>query len=89
MDQCHWYQNNCRGELSLAPGVFPPWDAKPKEEGNPMGSADEYRRHAAECVRLAQQIANTRDKSLLLAMAQMWIRLAQQAHHRQKEPSEV
>jgi hypothetical protein len=44
-----------------------------------MTSSEEYRRHAGECVRLAQQIRNARDKALLLAMAETWLRLAEQA----------
>ena len=42
-------------------------------------SRDEYRRHAAECVRLAQKVQNPRDKALLLVMADSWIRLAEEA----------
>jgi hypothetical protein len=33
-----------------------------------MASSEEYRRHAGECVRLAQQIQNAKDKAMLLAM---------------------
>ena len=49
-----------------------------------MASSDEYRRHASECVRLAQQAENANDKALLLRMAETWLRLAQQAESREK-----
>jgi hypothetical protein len=57
-------------------------------EGNClMASADEYRRHASECVRLAQETQSPTDKALLLRMAETWLRLAQQAENRgQKTP---
>jgi hypothetical protein len=48
-----------------------------------MASSGEYRRHASECVRLAQQ----NDKALLLRMAETWLRLAQQAESRNKKPN--
>jgi hypothetical protein len=47
-----------------------------------VGSRDDHRRHAAECVRLAQKVQNPRDKALLLAMADCWIRLAEEAAKR-------
>jgi hypothetical protein len=43
-----------------------------------MASAEAYRRYAAECVRVAQQTDSPSDKALLLGMAEMWIRLAEQ-----------
>jgi hypothetical protein len=52
-----------------------------------MASADEYRRHASECVRLAQQTQSQSDKALLLRMAETWLRLAEQAENRgRKKP---
>jgi hypothetical protein len=52
-----------------------------------MASADEYRRHARACVRLAQDAQSPSDKALLLRMAESWLRLAEQAEKReQKKP---
>jgi len=52
-----------------------------------MASADEYRRHASECVRLAQKTQSPGEKALLLRMAESWLRLAEQAEKRgQKKP---
>jgi len=48
-----------------------------------MASADEYRRHASECVRLAQEAQSAGDNSLLLRMAETWLRLAEQAEARE------
>ena len=47
-----------------------------------MASAQEYRRHASECVRLAQEAQSASDKALLLRMAETWIRLAERAEER-------
>jgi len=50
-------------------------------------SADDYRRYAGECVRLARNAQASSDKALLLTMAQSWLRLAEQAESRaQKKP---
>jgi hypothetical protein len=52
-----------------------------------MPSGDDYRRHASECVRLAQNSQNPADKALLLKMAETWLRLAEQAEGREsKDP---
>jgi hypothetical protein len=40
-----------------------------------MGSLD-FQKFAEECLRLADQVQSVEDKSVLLAMAQAWIRLA-------------
>jgi hypothetical protein len=47
-----------------------------------MPSAEDYRRHASECIRLAQNAQNPGDKALLLRMAESWLRLAEQAEAR-------
>ena len=44
-----------------------------------MSLAEEYRRYAAECVRVAQQIHNPNDKAMLLDMAEKWRSLADKA----------
>ncbi len=53
-----------------------------------MPPADDYRRHASECVRLAQNAQNPGDKALLLKMAETWLRLADQAQDRESKKSE-
>jgi hypothetical protein len=40
---------------------------------------EEYRRHAALCLKLANETTEARGKSALIDMAQAWIRLAEQA----------
>jgi Tfp pilus assembly protein PilX len=47
-----------------------------------MALADQYKRRAAECVRMAERTANTEDKALLLQMAETWLRLAEKAEDR-------
>jgi hypothetical protein len=42
-----------------------------------MGRAEAYRRNAADCIRVAQQIRSPSDKALLLGMAQKWQALAE------------
>ena len=48
-----------------------------------MSVPDQYRRHADECVRVAQMINDSVDKALLLQMAQAWRRLAGRAEAQQ------
>jgi hypothetical protein len=45
----------------------------------PMIDIEEFRRRAAECVRLAQEAETPQHKTLLLEMAQKWLQLAEQA----------
>jgi hypothetical protein len=42
-----------------------------------MASAEEYRRHAAECLSLAQIAESAEDKNRLLDMAEAWRALAE------------
>jgi hypothetical protein len=41
-----------------------------------MTSIDEYRRHAAACFSLAQNIQDDEDRSRLLEMVEAWLKLA-------------
>jgi hypothetical protein len=41
-----------------------------------MRKAEEYRRHAQECVDAAQKIQNTEERAILLQIAQRWMQLA-------------
>lgn len=41
-----------------------------------MTSAEDFLRHAAECVALAQQMSDPADKAHMLQMAQAWRELA-------------
>ena len=47
-----------------------------------MSLADQYKRRAAECVRMAERTDSAADKALLLQMAQTWLRLAEKAEER-------
>jgi hypothetical protein len=40
-------------------------------------TADEHRERARQCVRMARQISDTASKTLLLDIAQLWIKLAE------------
>ena len=44
-----------------------------------MTSAAQYRRYAADCVRVAQAIHDPADKAMLLQMAKIWIDMAEKA----------
>jgi hypothetical protein len=46
--------------------------------------AEQYRRYAAECVRVAQETKNSADKALLLQMAETWRRMADKAEGEEK-----
>jgi hypothetical protein len=43
-----------------------------------MADAEDHRRNASECLRMAQQTNDPAAKSLLLTMAERWLRLAQE-----------
>ena len=45
-----------------------------------MSIADDYRRHAADTLDLAQRASSTADKTRLLVMADAWLDLADRAH---------
>jgi hypothetical protein len=45
--------------------------------GSEMTRAEQYRRYAAQCLRVAQETSNPNDKALLLEMAQKWRELAE------------
>ena len=42
-------------------------------------TVNEYRHHAADCLRIADDIADPQNKMQLIAMAQAWLKLAQKA----------
>jgi hypothetical protein len=44
-----------------------------------MPPGDEYKRHAAECLRAASEVNDPKQRAALLEMAQAWARLAEQA----------
>jgi hypothetical protein len=41
--------------------------------------SDDYRRYAEECLRLGQSTDNQQTRATFLQMAQVWLRLAEQA----------
>jgi hypothetical protein len=47
-----------------------------------MASTDDYRRLAAECLRIAHESQNPKDRALLLRMAETWMRLAERSESR-------
>ena len=47
--------------------------------GHPVNRHDDYRQHALECVRLANDTHESGTKAALIDMAQAWIKLAEQA----------
>ena len=50
-----------------------------------MELADQYKRRAAECVRMAERTDDAGDRALLMQMAQTWMRLAEKAEDRSEE----
>jgi len=46
-----------------------------------MGTTLNHRRHAEECVAMAQRAADDQDKALWLTLAQSWVRLAEHVEH--------
>jgi hypothetical protein len=54
-----------------------------------MSGTGEYRAHAAECVRLAQQTADPQSKGSLLDMARAWLALVAQGEKNNDAPTLV
>ena len=52
----------------------------PEIHGGFMSKADQYREHAAACLRLARRTKDDNDKALLLQMAESWRQLADRAN---------
>ena len=44
----------------------------------PVGTSEDYRRFAEECVQLARSVASPQSQAMLLHMAEVWFRLAQE-----------
>jgi hypothetical protein len=42
-----------------------------------MGTSQDHRRHAEECVAMARRAEDDSDKALWLTLAQSWVRLAE------------
>ena len=51
-----------------------------------MSRAGQYRRYAAECLRLATSSDDVREKAVLLQMAEQWRQLAERAETKDREP---
>jgi hypothetical protein len=54
-----------------------------------MPDTGEYRAHALECVRLAQQTSDPQSKSSLLDMARAWLALVTQGEKNSEAPTLV
>jgi hypothetical protein len=52
-----------------------------------MTSSEDYRRYAAECLRLAERTSNADDKARLVEMAQNFLKMAEQQDVREKGES--
>jgi hypothetical protein len=59
-----------KNPLARLEGFYRGWD---------MARADEFRRYAAECLRVAQKTNNPNDKAMMLEMAQKWRELAERS----------
>lgn len=53
-----------------------------------MGTAHDHRRHAEECVAMAQRADDESDKALWLTLAQSWVRLAEHVAQGPLEPAD-
>jgi hypothetical protein len=52
-----------------------------------MQKAEDYRRHAKECMRLAKQMDREEHRVMLESMAQIWLRMAEdRARHIDRHP---
>jgi hypothetical protein len=53
-----------------------------------MSRAGEYRRYAAECLRMANSKDDVGEKAVLLQMAEHWRELAERVETEKREPAE-
>ena len=53
-----------------------------------MAKPEDYRRYAAECLRLAQQFRNQAEAAVLLEMAERWRVLAARAENDISKPAD-
>jgi hypothetical protein len=51
-----------------------------------MSTAAKYKRHAADCLRLAQLVSAPGDRAVLTEMAAMWLWLADRAELMSEQP---
>jgi hypothetical protein len=65
------------GNTSTGPRIF-----RLRTGPSSVPKSEDYRRHASECLRLAQATEDLDSKALLLEMAQAWITLAAQMETR-------
>ena len=56
--------------------------------GNPVSKASEYRRLAAECLQIANNMSLNAERARLMEMAQKWLELAQRAEA-DEQPDQV
>ena len=49
-----------------------------------MSKVEDYRRHARDCLLLADQIGTQEGRAALIAMAQRWYELAKQAEREER-----
>ena len=54
-----------------------------------MSKFEDYKRRAAECLRLAREAADKTNKALLIEMAQTWAKLAEQDKIAEQEHTKV
>ncbi len=54
-----------------------------------MSSANDYRINAADCLRMAKQASEERDRPLWATMAQSWLRLAEHADRVKLVPEDL
>jgi hypothetical protein len=68
-------------------GTNPPPVAFPSVRGgiSVMSRAGQYRRYAAECLRLATSSIDVREKAVLLQMAEQWRQLAERAETKERD----
>jgi hypothetical protein len=50
-----------------------------RQKGKDMSAADQYRRNASECIAITAFFANPQQRAEILALAEAWNRLAEQA----------
>jgi hypothetical protein len=90
-------RNACNGNVELLPQVPDQIRCESRNQSGvrriPLGArgnfrmsrAGQYRRYAAECLRLATSSDDVREKAVLLQMAEQWRELAERAETKDRE----
>jgi hypothetical protein len=63
--------------------------ALPRKSEGSVSKFEDHKRRAAECLRLAREVADKTNKALVIEMAQTWAKLAEQDKIAEQERTKI